>query len=80
MPRDKLLHLAIGVIAMLCAMPALIYYEALGLGACLAYTTTMVCVLYEGQQWICKEGQVEWLDALATAAPGWLAWGVLILL
>lgn len=35
-------------------------------------------LLYEGQQWIRKDGQVEWLDALATAAPGWLAWGVLI--
>ena len=76
--KDKLLHLALGVIAMLCALPVLIYYEAMGLGACLAYTTTMVGVLYEGQQWIRKEGQVEWLDALATAAPGWLAWGVLI--
>ncbi|CAB4157062.1 hypothetical protein UFOVP748_32 [uncultured Caudovirales phage] len=77
MPRDKLLHLALGVIAMLCALPALVYYEVMGLGACLAYTTSMVGLLYEGQQWVREEGQVEWLDALATAAPGWIAWGVL---
>lgn len=37
----------------------------------------MVGLLYEGQQWVREEGQVEWLDALATAAPGWIAWGVL---
>lgn len=62
---------------MLCALPALVYYEVMGLGACLAYTTSMVGLLYEGQQWAREEGQVEWLDALATAAPGWIAWGVL---
>lgn len=80
MIRDKLLHIALGILAMLCALPALAYYEVMGLGACLAYTTSMVGILYEGQQWIRNEGQVEWLDALATAAPGWLAWAILIII
>ena len=77
MPRDKLLHLALGVIAIGCAILALAIYNDFGLGACLAYTTTAVGVLYEVQQWYRKEGQPELLDALATAAPGWLAWLVL---
>jgi len=80
MPQDKLLHFALGVIACLAACVGAYIYGAVGLGALLAYTTTMIGVLYEGQQWIRKEGQVEWLDALATAAPGWLVWGLLILL
>jgi hypothetical protein len=35
-PRDKLLHLALGIIAIVCVMVALVIYGALGLGACLA--------------------------------------------
>ena len=78
MSKDKILHAILGVISILFALPALAYYEVMGLGACLAYTTSMVGLLYEGQQWIRKEGQVEWLDALATAVPGWIIWGMLI--
>jgi hypothetical protein len=78
MQRDKLLHFALGIIAILCALAALIIHTFFGVGACLAYTTTMVGLLYEGQQWVRKEGQVELLDAVATASPGWLAWGALI--
>jgi hypothetical protein len=77
MPRDKLLHIALGVLAVACALGALFIHAWLGLGACLAYTTTAVGVLYEWQQWYRKEGQPDPLDALATAAPGWLAWLVL---
>ena len=80
MPRDKILHLALGVLAIGCALGALTIHAWFGLGACLAYTTTAVGILYEVQQWYRREGQPELLDAAATAAPGWLAWGVLALL
>lgn len=76
-PRDKLLHIALGVLALACAYVALWVNSLFGLGACLAYTTTVVGVLYEVQQWYRREGVVDPLDALATAAPGWVAWAVL---
>ena len=76
-PRDKLLHLALGVLAILCAYVALWINSLFGLGACMAYTTTAVGVLYEVQQWFRKEGQPDPWDALATAAPGWVAWALL---
>jgi len=76
-PRDKLLHLALGLIAIVCAMVALVIYGAFGLGHCLAYTTTVVGVGYEMQQMVRKEGQPDVWDAVVTAAPGWVAWGVL---
>jgi hypothetical protein len=75
--NDKALHLALGCIAAAVAYLALIVHSTLGLGAMLAFITTVVGIGYEAQQRIRKEGQVEALDALATAAPGWLAWGVL---
>lgn len=77
MPKDKLQHIGLGVLAILCALAALGLYGRVGLGATLAFTTTAVGILYEVQQWYRREGQPDWLDALATAAPGWLAWGVL---
>jgi hypothetical protein len=77
MGRDKLLHLVLGFISIACAMVALVIYGALGLGACLAYTTTVVGVGYEVQQMVRKEGQPDAWDAIATAAPGWAAWAIL---
>ena len=77
MPRDKILHLALGLIALLAAMTAIWLHSIAGMGPTLAYVTTVVGVGYEVQQRIRGEGQVESLDALATAAPGWIAWGVL---
>lgn len=77
MPRDKLLHLTLGLIALLAAMTALWLHSVTGLGPMLAYVTTIVGVGYEVQQRIRGEGQVEALDAVCTAAPGWVAWGVL---
>ena len=79
-PRDKVLHIALGVLAILCAYVALWVNSLFGLGPCLAYTTTAVGVLYEVQQWYRKEGQVELLDAIYTAAPGFVAWGVISLI
>jgi len=65
------------VLAIACALAALFIHAWFGLGACLAYTTTAVGVLYEVQQWYRREGQPDLYDALATAAPGWVAWGIL---
>lgn len=80
MPRDKLLHLALGVLAIGCAILALAIYADFGLGPCLAFTTATVGILYEVQQWYRKEGQPDPWDALATAAPGFVAWGVITLI
>ena len=77
LPQDKLQHLALGVLAIGCALLALLIYRVGGLGPTLAYTTTAVGVLYEVQQWYRKEGQPDVYDALATSLPGWVAWGVL---
>lgn len=79
-PRDKVLHVGLGVLAVLCAYVALWVHAAFGLGACMAFTTTAVGVLYEVQQRVRGEGQVEVLDAAATAAPGWVLWAVLEML
>jgi predicted membrane protein len=76
-PRDKILHIGLGVLAIACALVALAVNSLFGLGACLAYTTTVTGVLYEVQQWYRKEGHPDLLDALATAAPGWVAWAFL---
>lgn len=76
-PRDKLLHIALGLLALACALAALMIHALFGLGPTLAYTTTAVGVLYEVQQWYRREGQPDIYDALATAAPGWVAWALL---
>ena len=77
MPRDKLLHLILGCLAAAVGYGCIVVHSVFGLGAMLAYVTTVVGIGYELQQRIRKEGQPDALDALATAAPGWLAWGVL---
>ena len=76
-PRDKLFHIALGVLAIVCALAALMIHAFFGLGPTLAYTTTAVGVFYEAQQWWRREGSVEWQDAVATALPGFVAWGLL---
>lgn len=78
--RDKLLHIGLGLIALPCAYVALWVNSLLGLGACLAYTTTVVGILYEVQQWYRQEGQPDLWDAFCTALPGFVAWGLLELL
>ena len=49
-------------------------------GAALALMTTAFGVFYEVQQWYRREGAVELLDAIYTAAPGFVAWGLLELI
>lgn len=78
-PKDKFLHIALGVLSIACAAVALAIHKVFGLGPTLAFTTTAVGVLYEFQQWYRHEGQPDPLDAAATAIPGWVAWGVLYL-
>lgn len=78
--KDKLLHVGLGILAIACAMVALMVYGLFGLGPTLAYTTTVVGLLYEVQQMYRGEGQPDLWDAAATAAPGFVAWGVLTLI
>ena len=75
-PKDKLLHIGMGVFAVLITL-AVIELARHNLGAALAVMTTAFGVFYEAQQWWRKEGTVDLWDALATAAPGFAAWGLL---
>ena len=77
MAKDKLLHIALGVLAIVCALLALMVNAFFGLGPMLAYTTTTVGLLYEVQQGYRNEGQPDPWDAAATALPGFVAWGLL---
>jgi hypothetical protein len=77
--KDKLLHIGLGGLAIVCALVALMVYGLFGLGPTLAYTTTVVGLLYEVQQAYRGEGQPDILDAAATALPGFVAWGFLSL-
>ena len=75
-PRDKLLHIGMGVGAVAITL-VVIMLARLNLGAALALMTTAFGVFYEWQQWWRKEGTADPWDALATAAPGFVAWGLL---
>ena len=75
-PKDKLLHIAMGVFAVLITL-AVIELARHNLGAALAVMTTAFGIFYEAQQWVRKEGTVDPWDALATAAPGFVAWAAL---
>lgn len=75
-PKDKLLHLVMGVSAVVVTLLAF-WLSQWRLGAPLALMSTALGVFYEVNQWIRKEGQPDPWDALATAAPGWVAWGIL---
>lgn len=77
MARDKLLHVLMGLMTVAAALALTLVNARFGLGPALALASTLMGVGYEFQQWYRREGQVEWQDALATAAPGWAAWGVL---
>ena len=75
-PKDKLLHIGMGVGAVAITL-VVIELARHNLGAALALMTTAFGVFYEAQQWYRREGVVDPLDALATTAPGWVAWAVL---
>ena len=75
-PRDKLLHIAMGVGAVLVTL-VVVELARRSLGAALALMTTAFGIFYEAQQWVRKEGTVDPWDALATAAPGFVAWAAL---
>lgn len=77
--RDKLLHLAMGA-AVVIIMVLVIELAKISLGGALALMTTAFGAFYEFQQWYRKEGQVEALDVIYTAAPGFVAWGLLELI
>ena len=76
-PRDKLLHLALGVLWLCATAVNLLVYSVFGPGPALAYGTTVYGILYEVNQWIRREGQPDPWDALATALPGWVVWAAL---
>lgn len=73
MPKDKLLHLALGVCVLAVAGCGAFIITNFGHGWFFAFSTTIIGVGYEINQYVRKEGKVEVLDALATATPGWIA-------
>ena len=75
-PKDKLLHIGMGVFAVLITL-AVIELARHNLGAALAVMTTAFGIFYEAQQWVRKEGTVDPWDIAATAAPGFVAWAAL---
>ena len=76
LPKDKLLHIAMGVGAVAITL-VVIELARHSLGAALALMTTTFGVFYEAQQWWRREGTVDPWDALATAAPGFVAWALI---
>jgi hypothetical protein len=73
-PKDKLLHLGLGVVWLFAAATSYWVLLLWGVGPFLAYHTTVFGLLYEVNQAVRGEGEPSPLDAAATAAPGWLAW------
>lgn len=73
MQRDKLLHIALGICGLVSAACGAFILTHFGLGWFFAFNTTALGIGYEINQYVRKEGQVEALDALATASPGWVA-------
>lgn len=74
MPLDKWLHLALGVLAILAMLTLDEVARRYGDGAATALGTTLLGVAYEALQRLRHEGHPDPLDALATAAPGWVFW------
>lgn len=72
--RDKLFHLAAGVITILSMALLLFVAQRFGALPAIALATTLMGAGLEGYQWIRKEGEVAYADALATASPGWALW------
>lgn len=70
--KDKVEHVALGILSLVLATIGLHVYSNYGLGWASAYITTTIGVLYELQQKYRKEGEVSVADAVATALPGWL--------
>lgn len=75
-PRDKLMHAAVGLAAVLAVLLVLAVAKH-DIGFSLAVATTPLGLGAEGLQKFRGEGDFSLLDAAATAAPGFLAWGVL---
>lgn len=73
MQRDKLLHIALGVCGLTASALGAFILTHLGYGWFFAFSTTVLGIAYEINQYVRKEGKVELLDALATASPGWFA-------
>lgn len=72
MQRDKLLHVALGVCGLVVAAIGTFILASFGYGWFFAFSTTALGFGYELNQYVRKEGQVELMDALATALPGWV--------
>jgi hypothetical protein len=78
--NDKIMHVVLGIIACIAGCGGAYIYTTWGLGPLLAFVSTTVGIAYEGNQYIRKEGQVDILDALATALPGWAALAIINLM
>lgn len=79
MPKDKQAHFAIGVAVAVYLTFLAGVWGWVGPGLALALGTTGAGFAIEAYQWVRGEGKVEFLDFVATAAPGWAIWAILTL-
>lgn len=77
--KDKLLHLAFGTAAAVGALAVVTVAQRFGFGPAAALASTIVGLSYELLQKVRKSGEPDPMDAVFTAAPGWLVWAVLAL-
>ena len=73
--RDKKLHFALGVLAVIAAVVVSAVWQYAP-GFALALASTAMGIGYEWQQKFRGEGDVSFWDAAFTAAPGFLVWGI----
>jgi hypothetical protein len=73
-PRDKLMHMGMGV-ATVVGAAVICIVARYNFGFAMAIATTLVGIAYEAQQKYRGEGEPSWADAAATSAPGFVVWG-----
>lgn len=78
-PEDKLKHLTLAALMLAYSCIVVWLYQDYGAGPAAAFSTTGGGIAYEVQQRVRREGCFSWMDALATAVPGWVVWAALLL-
>jgi hypothetical protein len=73
MPKDKVMHIVMGVLMLIYGGIG-VYLTRYGYGPAAAWFTTAGAIGVEAYQKARKEGTPDVLDAVASAAPGWLVW------
>lgn len=67
---DKILHLQFGAAIAVALMGLFYLSHSIGIPASIMLGSIAAGIGYEVQQFIRRDGEASWRDALATAAPG----------